>query len=552
MFSSNVILIVVAFSIAVVAIYILYSIILFQGISSKGEDLQLSTKNILDQVEVLYSKQEYALVELLATKYLDRVPGHIDVRKYLAKAYLEDKKYNLAIKHCMVILKKRPNDKETHLILGKCYVKKNFYNKAIDEFYLIYEKDKKDKEVVQTLAELYAKTDQLFMAINAYGELVDLLDRPDEIAEIQGILADLNEEVHDYPAAFDAYKARLSVYPKDIETNRKLVELYIRISNYPVAIETLLLMLSFVNEPKVLLWIFETLIDLYEEVEDYEKAIAYSEKLLDIAGSDRFKIRDRIAGFNVKLGKINDGILILEDLAMMTQNGFEVTVELAQAYIDNGEYQKALDRYLILLDKASPKEAKQVNGLICELYIKWSLIYTEEKDYSKAMEYLENALKYSPVNSEAYYHIANNHYEQKNYSNVVDYVTKALSYDKDQTYHPKYFLMLSLAHHELGNFFEEKKALTDLLNIDEKNPEGLYRLGLMYASQHDIKNAEEAFKKAISYDPELVQAKYNLALIYENNNREKAKSLYIEVLEQDPSFVEAKNALTDLTSTDSY
>ena len=132
-------------------------------------------------------------------------------------------------------------------------------------------------------------------------------------------------------------------------------------------------------------------------------------------------------------------------------------------------------------------------------------------------------------------------------------INKAISYDKDNAHATKYLLMMSYAQHELGNFFEEKKALADLLKIDDKNAEGLYRLGLMYVVQHDIKNAEESFKKAILYDPELVQAKYNLALLYENSNRDRARELYIEVLEQNPSFVEAKNALTDLTSsTDTF
>ena len=92
--------------------------------------------------------------------------------------------------------------------------------------------------------------------------------------------------------------------------------------------------------------------------------------------------------------------------------------------------------------------------------------------------------------------------------------------------------------------------MSDLLKIDAKNPMGLYRSGLLYASQHDIKNAEECFKKALQYDPNLLKAKYNLALLYETNNRDKAKELYIEVLEQDPSFEEAKNALADLTSSE--
>lgn len=548
MIGSNIILIIVAFSVAAAAIYALYSIILFQG-TSKGEDLQLTTKNILEQVDILYNKREYALVELLATKYLDRVPTHTEVRKFLAKACLEDKKYNQAIKQCNIILEKRPNDIETHHVLGKCYVKKHLLNKAINEYSIVYDKNKRDKEVVQTLAELYTRTDQLYLAVAAYKELVDLTDSPAEIADIQSIIADLCEDMRDYPNAFEAYKARLAIYPKDIDTNKKLAELYIKINNYPMAIETLLLMLSFVTEPKMLLWVFETLVDLYEETKDYENAIAYSEKLLDVQGSDKFMIRNRIAHFNLLLGKNGDCITILEDLAMMSQNGFEVTIELADAYIKNSEYQKALDRYLILLDKATQKEAKQVNSLIGDLYIKWSLPYLEAEDYAKSLELLQSAMQYSPVNPEVYYQFAYNHYEQKNFANVVEYVGKALNYDKENTYKVKYLLLLSKAHHELGNFFEEKKALTDLLNIDDKNAEGLYYLGLMYATHHDIKNAEEALEKAITYDPEMIQAKYNLALIYENTNRDKAKELYMEVLEQDPTFVDAKNALADMSDT---
>lgn len=552
MISSNIILIIVAFSVAIAAIYALYSIILFQGAVSKGDDLQLSTKKILEQVDVLYSKKEYALVELLASKYLDRVPGHTDVRKFLAKAYLEDKKYNQAIKQCGIILQKRPNDTDTHFVLGKCYIKKRFLNKAINEYSIVYEKNKKNKEVVQTLAELYTRTDQLYMAVAAYKELVDLNDSDEIIADIQSIIAELSEEMHDYPEAFEAYKARLNIYPKDVETNKKLTELYIKISNYSMAIETLLLMLSFVTEPKMLLWVFETLVNLYEETKDYEKAIAYAEKLLDVQGSDKFKIRERIAGFNLMLGKADDCILILEDLAMMSQNALDITIQLADAYIRNGDYQKALDKYLILLDKATQKEVKQINSLIGDLYIKWSVQYTEYKDYTKALELLENATHYSPVNPEVYYQYAYNHFEQKNFTNVVEFITKALNYDKEGQYTVKYLLILSQAQHELGNFFEEKKALTDLLNIDEKNAEGLYHLGLMYAAHHDIKNAEEALEKAISYNPEMINAKYNLALIYENTNRDKAKELYMEVLEQDPTFIEAKNALADMADSGGF
>ena len=552
MTESNIIIIITAFIIAIAAIYVLYSIILFQGSSKKGDELQLSTKNILDQVEVLFDKKEYSLVQLLATKYLDRVPSHIDVRVYLAKAYYEDRKYNQAIKQCLIILKKKPNNTDTRKVLGDCYIKKQILSKAIKEYEYLFEHSKNDKDIVRTLAKLYKNTDQLYSAISAYEILSDLLDLDEDIADVQSILAELNEEVHDYPAAFEAYKRRLGIYPNDIDTNRKLTELYIKIKNHPVAIETLLYMLTFVTDAKTLLWIYDTLVELYVESDDYEKAIEYSEKLLDVQGSDKFKVRNDIATFNIKLNRVGTGIEILEDLAMMSQNGFDVTLELADAYIQQKKFTKALEKYILLLDKATQREAKTVNLLLCELYIKWAIDMTEQGKFDESYENLKNAAQYNAINPEIYYNVANNNYIQKNFTSCVEAVNKAIEYDKQNEYKAKYLLLLSEAHHQLGNFFEEKKALTDLLKFDDKNPSGLYRVGLMYAAQHDFKNAEEAFKKAILYNPELIQAKYNLALLYENNNRDKAKELYMEVLEQDPSFEEAKNALADLSTSDFF
>ena len=553
MTESNIIIIVMSFVVAIIAIYVLYSIILYQGgASRKGDDLQLSTKNILDQVEVLFDKKEYALVQLLATKYLDRVPSHIDVRVYLAKAYYEDRKYNQAIKQCSIILKKKSNNLDTRKVLGDCFIKKQAYSKAIKEYEFLFERKRNDKEIVRTLAKLYRDTDQIFSAINTYEVLADLLDIEEDIAEVQSILAELNEEIRDYPAAFEAYKRRLGIYPNDINTNRKLTELYIKIKNYPVAIETLLYMLTFVTDAKTLLWIYETIISLYVETEEYDKAIEYSEKLLDVQGSDKFKVRNDIATFNIKLNRVGEGIEILEDLAMMSQNGFDVTLELADAYIQQKDYEKALEKYSILLDKSTQREAKTINLLLCELYIRWAVDLAEQQKYDESYESLKNAIQYNAINPEIYYNVAFNNYKQKNYTSCVEAVNKAIEYDKQSEHKAKYLLLLSEAHHQLGNFFEEKKALTDLLKFDEKNPSGLYRVGLMYAAQHDFKNAEETFKKAILYDPNLIQAKYNLALLYENNNRDKAKELYMEVLEQDPTFEEAKNALADLSTSDFF
>ncbi len=551
MVNINILLISAAFVLALVAIYVLYAILMYQGIKNgKYGELQLSTKNILDQVEVLFEKGEYALVQLLATKYLDRVPGHLKVREYLSRAYFRDKKFNNAIKQCLIILKKDSGNIDIRQLLGDCYIKKDLLSKAIKEYEAIFEHRSSNVEVVRTLAELYSDTEQTLSSISVYNILSGLMDKNEDIAEIQLILAELNEKAKDYPAAFEAYKTRLGIYPTDISTNQKLVELYIKLKNLPKAIETLLYMLTFVIDPKMLLWTYEKLVELYVETEEYEKAIEYSNKILDVQGSDKFKVRNDIALFNMKLNNYDKGIAILEELVMMSQNGYDVTIQLANSYIECKEFQKALDKYLALLDKATQKEAKNVRLLICELYIKWAIYDTENDNFESSFNHLDSAVEYNTLNSEIYYNKALNYLNLKNFNSAVDFLHRALEYDKSKINHAKYYLTLSEAHHNLGNFFEEKKALSDLLKIDDKNPMGLYRSGLMYVAQHDTKNAEEYFKKAIKYDPELIKAKYNLALIYESNNRDKAKELYIEVLEQDPSFEEAKNALADLATSD--
>ena len=133
--TNNVIIILAACILAIIVIFILYAIVMFQGLrNSRGGELQLTTKNILDQVEVLYDKGEYALVELLASKYLDRVPTHKEVRQYLARAYFQNKKYNNAIKQCSIILKKDPNNINAKKLLGDCFLAKQIYSRAIKEY----------------------------------------------------------------------------------------------------------------------------------------------------------------------------------------------------------------------------------------------------------------------------------------------------------------------------------------------------------------------------------------------------------------------------------
>ena len=96
-----------------------------------------------------------------------------------------------------------------------------------------------------------------------------------------------------------------------------------------------------------------------------------------------------------------------------------------------------------------------------------------------------------------------------------------------------------------ADLYERFKQEEKLLNFP-----GSVELALLKLPLNDTKNAEDYFKKAIATKPDLIEAKHSLALIYENNNKDKAKELYIEILEQDPTNKEIKDALANLASSD--
>jgi len=71
----------------------------------------------------------------------------------------------------------------------------------------------------------------------------------------------------------------------------------------------------------------------------------------------------------------------------------------------NDEYNEALEYYLKALDLATSPSSAGNTGTIIYLNTRVGCIYFQEKKYSQAIKYLENAIKMSSQNIEAYYYL---------------------------------------------------------------------------------------------------------------------------------------------------
>src|ERR1700758_1112370 len=89
-----------------------------------------------------------------------------------------------------------------------------------------------------------------------------------------------------------------------------------------------------------------------------------------------------------------------------------------------------------------------------------------------------------------------------------------------------------IAHHGMreNRLLRAEKALLTILKIDEKNAAAYNRLGILYAKQHEYKDAIDCFEIASSIEPS-ASSLHNLGLIYyETENFQKAATAFEEAI----------------------
>ncbi|MGH7156883.1 MAG: tetratricopeptide repeat protein [Candidatus Saccharimonadales bacterium] len=95
-----------------------------------------------------------------------------------------------------------------------------------------------------------------------------------------------------------------------------------------------------------------------------------------------------------------------------------------------------------------------------------------------------------------------------------------------------------IAHHGMreNRFLRAEKALLTILKIDEKNAAAYNRLGILYAKQHEYKDAIDCFEIASSIEPS-ASSLHNLGLIYyETENYGKSATAFEEALKLEDSL----------------
>ncbi len=535
--------------VTVVALFILYGVLASAENAEQGKGLQVTTKNILEQVENLYNEKEYTILEILAKKYLERVPRHYGVRCYLAKCFYDTNKITQAIYECLKILKKNKEMDDIRLILANCYRKKKLTIESLKQFEILYKRGNKTPEVIKNMAEMFNEVSQYSASIKLYNMLIPMTKDKREISEYKLILSQLNEKIGDYAAAFEAYKARLELTPRDYETRKKMIQLYLKVGNLPRVIATLEEMLDLEIPVEMRLWALELMVKTCRECGEHMKALTHTEKLIDCPGSNILEAKCTLADIYSTLDNLEAAESVLTDLSLQFEGNLEVLTRLATVYEKQNRFSEANDIYNGLLVVIPSTEVRRVHNLMSNLYARWGasmLNGSELSDVTESFKLFSMAIQFDVTNPYVHEQLAKANMLIKNYKEAISQLKIAMDYSEEADY-AKYYLPLADCYHNINNAFEEKKALTNLIKAEPNNSVAHWKLAQLCEAQHDTKGAKNMLEKTIELDPMMIEPKYRLALLYESEGyKDGAINLYRQILRIDPRNSDVESNLKTL------
>ena len=531
----------------ILVIYLAYLIITTES-GSKKKQLQISKKDIFEQAELLLKHKKYKLVEKLAKKYLETNPEHYKLRAVLAKAFYYNDNIYEAIKSCIVVLNKEEDNYEIRILLARCYKKINQTSKAINELQEVIEKNSDNMTALKELSELYIETNQKVPAIKTLKQLENLTENNLELTEIKTKIADLNIELENYPEAFDELNGILEIYPEDTETHKKLIELYIKVQNNERAIADCEELLAVNENNSLSLWLLNNLINLCYLQKDIEKTMEYAKKLLEHPFADKVKTKTYIAKILIASGKEDEGLAMLNELAENNKENIEIKRLMIETYEDKNDYVPAIELFKEILDLVSPLDVKGIHTEMSNLFVKWAKYLFENQEINELFKIFSLASQYDNENPEIYYELGQVNSFIKNYNEAILQYKKAITLNANVA---KYYIAIADAYENIGNTFEQKTSLITASNVDENNTDVLYKLALLYNSQHDQANEIKVLEKIVELEPNHIDAKYMLALILESqSNREEALNLYKEIERINPEYKNVQENIRMLSKED--
>jgi len=478
-----------------------------------------------------------------AQDIIKRDPNNLQAHELLGRIYLRSlgdmqngsqsqTMLKLAIEQYQEIIKLAPNNKDNHLLLGRLYRLNNEMLKAENEFKTAMRLDPGSEEAVTSLAYLYNeegdakraiqalnsvaendRSDKLYSALGytyeeqkdyknavaAYRKAVDL--NKDNLDAVRGLAQNLMNSGQ-FEAALDQYRAITEANPEDAQTYLRMAEIYRRVGKFDMALDSLKKAEGLVQDslevPYNKAVVMEAqgnytgaadiLKDLIQKTDKPDNNYTTSER------NNRSVFLERLGSVYREMGNTQ---LAVETFRKMMPLGDENATRAYQQLIDTYRDAKQWPQATAVAREAV---AKLPNNRDLRLVLDSQI--ADQGDPDKALADARTLLKGTPEDREIYIALAQMDSRLKRWTEAEEAIAKAYQLSTKPEDKQYVDFMRGSMYERQKKYDEAEQAFKRVLSQDPQNATALNYLGYMLADRGvRMDEAISYIKKAVQLDP---------------------------------------------------
>lgn len=503
------------------------------------QEVEVDNDDALEYCNKLYEQGLHAELQRYAQRKLAKKYNDIELRRILAKSFLETENDRMAIMHYEAILTISPRDPDALDVLASYYCEHGPKNRAIDLYEKIYALDGGNFNAVETLAKLYEETNDNLKAIEMYTLILNAEIDEQKITELKYILAELYIKIGNNVKAFETYDEIYKNDTENLEILMILADLAYKNKYWQDCLKYYKKITSIVGDDFEML---EKIAQMYVMLEKWPEAIEAYQKIIALEEPTSLNYlyhQNELCNALLKNDQCEEAVATLKELIKQYPKETSLTFTLASAYASVGEFQTGLNLYNKLLEDLPPEQGEIIIQHISNMICAWGQDLFAKGKYSQAFDKFFEALKYNEENDDVYFQLGRCNYYIKSMQDAISHFKRAVAIKPQES---KYYFGLGCAYDEMGNIKAAKSSFLDAVNIDPMNVKARIAYAISLTKELEYAQSIEQFLEALKQVPDNADTLYNTALAYELvGDKEHSLEYYKKALQVMPDHKEAKH-----------
>ncbi|UCD05953.1 MAG: tetratricopeptide repeat protein [candidate division WOR-3 bacterium] len=419
-----------------------------------------------------------------AMEYYERAhelePASAEIIVSLASVLYQVQRFDEGIAYLHTALEIEPENLRLYQMLALGYVGKRQLNEAIKYYKMALKLAPENEDIYLAISTLFEANRNLSEAISSLENMPENM----KTADILLRLANLSSRMNDHPSAVDYYRKAYSLDTTDLNTTIGLGTGFDMLG----VNDSALYYYEKANADTFISNVAQRLIDLYTEVDRYDKVITVANEILILEpGNTHVRRSLGFAYYKVEMfiKALNEFSIVLRYDPSDTYSAFY----LARIYMEQGDY----DRSRIEIESAL-----DVNPDFIELWVYLGFVAIEEEDYDLA-EYAFTEAGYRGGDlAQIYYLLGAVMETRENNPKAYYYYNKAI--EKNPTNVAALQSLASITS-SVGRENETFNTFQKILQIDTLNAVALNYIGYTYAERNDsLEYALRLIDRALEID----------------------------------------------------